>query len=194
MEHCPELNRVDPKNSEPPFPSWLFSRQTTCVHPQVLFQRASLYPQVRETPLAVKPLYDFHLNRENLEEMTTQRKNFKDMKDQSYFHIILVSKYSSYHKLQWNTCHSPLLMHEYTHSRLYIQNQGQQMENGFIVCSCILWLETAPWEFVTEEKPRPLRLHCPHPFKVQPPSLRTIGLDLAGESICSPQLETNAGD
>lgn len=46
------------------------------------------------------------------------------------------------------------------------------MENGFIVCDSIPWLETVPWEFIAEDKS--------HPFKLRPPSLRIIPQDIAG--------------
>ena len=57
------------------------------------------------------------------------------------------------------------------------------MENGFIVCDSIPWLETVPWEFIAEDKS--------HPFKLRPLSLRIIQQDIAGESICPTQLQTD---
>ena len=55
------------------------------------------------------------------------------------------------------------------------------MENGFIVCDSIPWLEAVPWEFIAEDKS--------HPFKLRPPSVRIIRQDIAWESICSSQLQ-----
>lgn len=100
------MDKGAPKAGSPPFPSLreIFTAETTVYIHKWCFRGLGRFIGWEIILLEVKLFCDLHPNGRTWEEMNTQWKNFKERKEQIYFRVILVSKYSSYHKPQWNLC------------------------------------------------------------------------------------------